>query len=62
LQIRLGDQPIDALVGDPDAPLEPVHREALQQAVELLARTGRPGCRAIDFCTRWRLSIAKGCI
>ena len=34
LQLRLGDQPIDILVVDPNTPLNPVHRQALQ--------TGRP--------------------
>lgn len=30
LQLRLGDQPIDILVVDPETPLNPVHRHALE--------------------------------
>ena len=28
LQMRLGDQPIDVLVTDPESPLDPIHRTA----------------------------------
>ncbi|MEN8128645.1 MAG: nucleotidyltransferase domain-containing protein [Pseudomonadota bacterium] len=35
LQIRLGDQPIDVLVLDPQTPRQPVHEEALSVGVRL---------------------------
>lgn len=35
LQIRLGDQPIDVLVLDPETVRQPVHEEALRMGVEL---------------------------
>ncbi len=35
LQIRLGDQPIDVLVLDPETPRQPVHEEALRTGVRL---------------------------
>ncbi|MGM0477528.1 MAG: nucleotidyltransferase domain-containing protein [Pseudomonadota bacterium] len=35
LQRRLGDQPIDVLIVDPDTPLQAVHREALRTGVRL---------------------------
>ena len=35
LQIRLGDQPIDVLVLDPETPRQPVHEEALSVGVRL---------------------------
>lgn len=35
LQLRLGDQPIDVLVVDPETPLNPVHRHAMQTGVTL---------------------------
>lgn len=35
LQIRLGDQPIDVLVLDPETPRQPIHEEALQTGVQL---------------------------
>ncbi len=35
LQLRIGDQPIDILVVDPETPLNPVHRHALQTGCAL---------------------------
>jgi len=35
LQMRLGDQPIDVLVIDPQTPLAPIHRQALATGVFL---------------------------
>lgn len=35
LQIRLGDQPIDVLVLDPETARQPVHEEALRTGVRL---------------------------
>ena len=35
LQIRLGDQPIDVLVLDPDTARQAIHEEALRTGVEL---------------------------
>jgi len=35
LQIRLGDQPIDVLVLDPETPRQAVHEEALRTGVRL---------------------------
>ena len=35
LQIRLGDQPIDVLVIDPETEMQPVYEEALRTGVEL---------------------------
>jgi len=35
LQIRLGDQPIDVLVQDPETVLQPVHNEALRMGIRL---------------------------
>lgn len=35
LQIRLGDQPIDVLVLDPETPRQPVHDEPLSAGVRL---------------------------
>ena len=35
LQMRLGDQPIDALVIDPETPLQSIHKVALSTGVEL---------------------------
>lgn len=35
LQIRLGDQPIDVLVLDPETPRQAVHEEALRRGVRL---------------------------
>jgi len=35
LQIRLGDQPIDVLVIDPETTRQPVHEEALRTGVKL---------------------------
>ena len=35
LQIRLGDQPIDVLVQDPETVLQPVHIEALRTGIRL---------------------------
>ncbi len=35
LQIRLGDQPIDVLVIDPETLQQPVHKEALRMGVKL---------------------------
>lgn len=35
LQLRLGDQPIDVLVVDPDTPQQAIHREAQRQGVLL---------------------------
>ncbi len=35
LQIRLGDQPIDVLVLDPETTRQPVHEEALRMGVRL---------------------------
>ncbi len=35
LQIRLGDQPIDVLVLDPETTRQPVHEEALRTGVKL---------------------------
>lgn len=35
LQIRLGDQPIDVLVVDPETRLQPVHEEAMRTGVIL---------------------------
>ncbi|WP_419596945.1 nucleotidyltransferase domain-containing protein [Thiolapillus sp.] len=35
LQMRLGDQPIDILVLDPETPRQPIHEEALRQGVLL---------------------------
>ncbi len=35
LQIRLGDQPIDVLVLDPETTRQPVHEEALRMGVKL---------------------------
>ena len=35
LQIRLGDQPIDVLVLDPETPRQPIHEEALRTGVQL---------------------------
>ncbi len=35
LQIRLGDQPIDVLVIDPQTERKPIHRQALQTGVLL---------------------------
>lgn len=35
LQMRLGDQPIDVLVVDPETPMGPVHAEAVRTGVAL---------------------------
>ncbi|MDN5848231.1 MAG: nucleotidyltransferase domain-containing protein [Nitrococcus sp.] len=35
LQMRLGDQPIDVLVLDPETQKEPVHEEALRTGIRL---------------------------
>lgn len=35
LQMRLGDQPIDILVIDPDTPLRPIHRQARMTGIQL---------------------------
>ncbi|TAN52520.1 MAG: nucleotidyltransferase domain-containing protein [Methylococcaceae bacterium] len=35
LQMRLGDQPIDVLVIDPETPLQPVHQVARQMGILL---------------------------
>lgn len=35
LQLRLGDQPIDVLVMDPGTARQPIHQQALQQAVPI---------------------------
>ena len=35
LQLRLGDQPIDALVLDPEVPRQPIHERALHEGVPL---------------------------
>lgn len=35
LQLKLGDQPIDVLVLDPSTPRQPIHVQALRQAVPI---------------------------